>query len=196
MNLRGLDEDIFLFLNGNHNDFLDIATNWASNLLLWIPLALITGYILLKNFNVESRTRLILNIILIFIIAILHYIICVKFLPTVFYGFAPRSRPYYDPAISELVRIVGEQCDRQFGFFGPRPCLAFSVATFLSFSIHNKFKWFKVLLFLWAIFISYSRVYIGVHFPGNVLASGMIGMLIGFLLYRGFFYVKNSLLAI
>jgi undecaprenyl-diphosphatase len=194
--LLAIDRDVFLFLNGKHNDFWDIVMYWASRLELWVPLAFLFSYVLIKNFNVENKTGLILNVFLISVLAIFHFVICVKIMPAFFENFVQRERPCYDVDLSTLVHLVGGDCSEHFGFFAPRSCLAFSIVTFLFFSIHDKHKWFKGLLFLWALFVSYSRIYVGAHYPGNILVSALIGVFIGFLLYRIFFYIKNSVLAI
>jgi undecaprenyl-diphosphatase len=65
-------------------------------------------------------------------------------------------------------------------------CLAFN----------ETFKWVKVLLILWAIFVSYSRIYLGAHYPVNVMVSACSGVLIGYLGFRIYYYIKDSILVI
>ncbi len=194
--IEHIDKSIFLYFNGKHNETFDIIMYWVSNMLSWIPLAILIGYILIKNFNIESRARLILNISLIFILALLKFIICVYVLPSVIHSFVDRPRPYSDPSVSMLVHLVEVIDGEDSVLFAARACLAFSIVTFLFFSLSEKHKWLKGLLLLWAVLVCYSRIYLGAHFPTSVLISALSGVIVGFVLYRAFFYIKNSVLAI
>ena len=70
------------------------------------------------------------------------------------------------------------------GFMRLRPSHAsntFFLATFLSFLLRKKIPWFPILLFSWAILVSYSRIYLGVHFPGDIITGMVAGILLGIL---------------
>lgn len=195
--LLEIDKKIFLFLNGKHNDYLDVLMHYISSLLLWIPLSFIIGYILIKNINAGNKHRITLSIFLIVLLAFFQFIICVEFLPTIFHNLIHRQRPCYNPDLSGLIHIVDEDFGGNFDFFGPRSCLAFSVAAFLFFSFRGEhYKWLKGLFFAWAILIAYSRIYVGAHYPVSVLISACVGGLTGYLIYRSFFYIKDSVLAL
>ncbi len=191
MDFSEIDKKTFLFLNGIHNAFFDIVMNWLSNLLLWIPLSLFIAYVLIKNFNLKSKTSLILNILLVLLFAFFQFLICVKLTPSFVDGVIHRVRPCYDPYISTFIHFEGNDSGR-FGFFASRACLAFSVGTFLYFALWEKHKSLKITFIVLAILISYSRIYLGLQYPANILVSAVTGILIGTLSYPFFFFIKNS----
>lgn len=72
-------------------------------------------------------------------------------------------------------------CGGQFGFYSSHASNTFFLATFLSFLLRKKIPWFPILLFSWAILVSYSRIYLGVHFPGDIITGMVAGILLGIL---------------
>ncbi|MEP7168656.1 MAG: phosphatase PAP2 family protein, partial [Bacteroidota bacterium] len=95
-----------------------------------------------------------------------------------------------------FVRLVGTDCGDDFGFFAQRSCFAFALVTYIFLALRHKFNGLKFILVVWVILVSYSRVYVGVHYPLNVLSAGGIGILSGIFVFRVYEYFKNSLLLI
>jgi undecaprenyl-diphosphatase len=94
--------------------------------------------------------------------------------------FFQRLRPCHDPVIQHIVHVVGD-CGGQFGFASSHAanCFALAMAFYLLFST----KKLSFFLFLWAIIVSYSRIYVGVHFPSDLIVGALVGVMITILLW-------------
>jgi undecaprenyl-diphosphatase len=95
--------------------------------------------------------------------------------------FFERLRPCHDPSISHLVHVV-DGCGGQYGFASSHASNSFALATMLYFFFRTKFKYASIL-FIWAGLVAYSRVYVGVHFPGDIIVGALIGYLTGLILF-------------
>jgi undecaprenyl-diphosphatase len=196
MKALSLDQLLFLFFNGKHSPFFDWIMVMASNALTWIPVYFVGIFILLRVLKFVSPAYFISNASLVIVSLLAIILICYQWLPLVFPHFVNRLRPYYDADISSAVHIVGNVCEKKYGFYTFRACTVFALSTFLCFAFHETFRWMKLLLILWALFVSYSRIYLGAHYPVNVVVSALSGVLIGYLAYRAYNYIKDSVLVI
>ena len=91
-----------------------------------------------------------------------------------------RLRPCHDPELSEVINIVSG-CGGKFGSISSHAATTFALATFMFLILPPRYRWFKLLLLLWAAIVSYSRIYLGVHYPGDVLAGAALGMSIAWI---------------
>jgi undecaprenyl-diphosphatase len=88
-----------------------------------------------------------------------------------------RLRPCHQPRISHLVHIVNNHCGGQYGFVSSHAANSFGFATFtILFFKNNRFSWF---IFAWALLLSYSRIYLGVHYPSDIVGGWMLGIFWG-----------------
>ena len=92
------------------------------------------------------------------------------------YGVA-RLRPCHDPALEHHMRIV--KCGGQYGFYSAHASNTFFLATYLSILLKKNLKWFPYVIFVWAAVVAYSRIYLGVHFPIDILVGAFVGSLLG-----------------
>jgi undecaprenyl-diphosphatase len=196
MNSLSFDQVLFLYFNGNHSPVLDQVMALVSNAASWIPVYLICVIILLRLIKGMNPSNFIVNITLVLFSLLCIYWICFDVLPQVFQHVVNRLKPCYDNDISSFVHTVGDVCADKYGFFAPRACTVFALSTFLCISFHGTFKWAKLFLIAWALVVSYSRIYVGAHYPMNVVVSASAGILIGYLSFRFYFYIKDSLLVI
>lgn len=182
--LKQWDTDLFLFLNGLHNDFWDVIMYYSSEKLTWIPLYIFILYLTIKYFKWKS-------IVILVTIALLITIsdqLSVHAFKNVFM----RLRPCHEPSLAGLVHIVYNKCGGQFGFVSSHAINHFALAAFLSVIFSKKIRYFSIILLFWAFWVSYSRIYLGVHYPGDVLFGGLIGAILGFLFGKLDLYIISK----
>jgi undecaprenyl-diphosphatase len=182
--LKHWDTQLFLFLNGMHNEFWDFVMFWASEKLIWIPLYIFFLYLIIRYFKKKSY----------WIIAMVILMIAVSDLLSVhaFKNVFMRLRPCHEPALEGLVHLVKNKCGGEFGFVSSHAVNHFAMAAFFSVIFFKRIRFFIPLIFLWAAFISYSRIYLGVHYPGDVICGGMVGISFGFLFGKLAIFIINK----
>jgi len=95
-----------------------------------------------------------------------------------------RFRPCHDVDISSLMRLVKRSCGGKYGFFSAHAASSMALANFFNHVLGKKLKWLPGVLFTWAFLVGYSRIYIGVHYPGDVLFGMLVGLFFGWLFAR------------
>lgn len=165
--LLHLDQELFLFLNGMHNGFFDFVMFWVSQTAVWIPLWIYFIYLIIKLYKPKSYW-----IILGLIVAVAAAdFSSVHLFKNVF----ERLRPCHNAEIASLVHLVNNHCGGQYGFVSSHSANMFAIATFMFLALRKRFPLSYIPLFLWASVISYSRIYLGVHYPGDVIGGALLG---------------------
>lgn len=180
--LDKLDQQLFLFLNDLNTPFFDPVFWFISARFTWVPFYLILVGILIKNFKKDSVITLIAIGILI--------VIADRFTSGFMKPFFERLRPCHNPEISVSVHLINGWCGGKYGFVSSHAANTFALATyfFLIFKQIYRHIW---LMFLWASIVAYSRVYAGVHYPGDVIAGALIGTFLGFLIFKATLLYMN-----
>lgn len=193
---QNLDEKLFLALNGNHAGWLDMLMRLASNMFLYIPVLLLIVILFFRYFKAQNNYHTLPNTVLISIILILEFVLCLELLPQLFASVFAMDRPCLNPNISSMVRLVGEDCSSDAPYFAIRPFLMFFITGFLFFTFRKEYPRIKWMLVTWSVLVSYSRIYLGAHYPVNVLIAAGVGIGMGFLGSQLYLYLKNRLFAI
>lgn len=163
-----------LAMNGSDSLFMDGVAFMFSGKLIWIPLILSLFYLVMKN-N-QPKSFFIIVGMMILTIAMADQVSSSVIKPLVM-----RLRPSQDPIMLNMVDTVKGYRGGQFGFVSSHAANSFAIVTFLMLLI--KEKWFGMSIFLWAVLNSLSRVYLGVHFVGDILCGALLGVVVGLLVY-------------
>lgn len=162
------DKQAMIFLNNLGSSTFDPFWILVSEKWFWIPLYVIFLYFLYKNFNKKSLFYILLFIAL--------GITASDQIANIFkFGFE-RLRPCHDPSLEGLLREV--KCGGKFGFYSAHSSNSFFVATYLTILLGKKIKQLPYFLFVWAAIVAYSRVYLGMHFPGDIIVGAIMGILL------------------
>ena len=174
-----LDKELLIFLNGLGSSTFDPFWMVITKQSNWTPFFLILLYLIFKKVGVKQTLYL-----LVFIIVLIT--ISDQFTNLVKETFQ-RLRPCSDPNIKSLIRVV--KPSETFSFFSGHASNSMAVSSFLYFILKDKFKYFG-LLFLWPLIFAYSRIYLGLHYPTDIICGYMHGFILGFLFYKLFRFLQ------
>lgn len=170
--LEQIDQQLFLYLNSLHYSFLDPIMYALSGKLIWAPLYLaILLYLALKD---KRKFFFLLVFILISVLLADRGSVLIK-------NIVQRLRPCHDPDLEGLVYLVKGQCGGMYSFVSSHAANSFNVALFTLLAIRK--RWYTVFIITWALIVGYTRIYLGVHFPGDVLFGSVYGALAGWFSY-------------
>ena len=172
------DKHLLLAINGSNSIFWDGCMKIYTTIGIWIPLILILLFILIKNNSFKD-----------FLLLFLFIAAVVGLTDTISSGickpFFERWRPTHDPELMYLVDVVDGIRGKDYGFTSSHAANSFGIATFLMLLVKNRAL--TVSLIFWASMNAFTRMYLGVHYPGDILFGTIVGLssgLIVYLIYR------------
>lgn len=169
-----LDQHLLLALNGSDSLFLDALMWTCTKTLTWVPLLAGIIYTLFRN----QRPAVCLTIIL---AAILLVTCTDQFASSLCKPYFHRLRPTHTPGLQALVDVVHGYRGGRYGFISSHAANTFGAAMF--FTLVFRHAPTGILLFLWASLSSYTRIYLGVHYPLDILCGALSGLLMGTLMW-------------
>ena len=180
-----LDSKLFLFLNNLGTPKFDT---------FWISLSMIEANILMYLFLIfllfyiqKTRPKFLYIFYLFFVIALMITITDQG--ANIFKDSFQRLRPCYDESIKDSLRLVKENCGGKYGFFSAHASNSFSLAIFFGLLFKNRMRYIIIITMIYALLISYSRIYLGVHFPIDIIVGSSFGICVGIIMYS-FVYLK------
>ena len=176
--MEALDSRLFLFLNGFHAGWLDAVMVAITAMWVWIPLYALLLYMVFKQYGKRGWWVLLAVALLILCSDQLSAHVC----KPLFH----RLRPCFNPELEGLVHLPKGLPGGRYGFVSSHAANTFAVAMFLTPVLRKKWRWIGWVLFAWALVSSYTRIYVGVHYPGDILAGAVLGVLIGLLFWKLF----------
>ena len=168
------DKTLFLYLNSLGTNIFDFFWIILSSKVINFILYFAATFLFYKNNNFKSTGSLI-------------FLVCIMIFFTdqttnLFKEGISRLRPCHDPFLSDMVRLVKSSCGGLYGYFSAHASNSFALAIFFGRIFKNGY--FQILFFVVAFLIGYSRIYLGVHYPLDVISGAIYGVLIGLLFYK------------
>ncbi|GAB2772073.1 lipid A 4'-phosphatase [Rhabdobacter roseus] len=178
-----LDRQLFVILNGWHAPWADVLMNTITFKYTWVPLYVILIGLAVRRHRARAYPMLLTAILA---VGLADWLASGLLKPWV-----ARPRPCHDPALAGLLHLV-DGCGGPFGFVSSHASTSFALALVLSQLLKSTLPGIP-WLYAWAVLYSYSRIYVGVHLPGDILGGALVGLLSGtllLLLYKMFYRKK------
>lgn len=177
------DLGVLQFFNGSDNLLLDQMALVLTSGLTWIPLYLVLFYIVIRNNETMAQIGLV----------VLGAVLCVLLADGVTDGIVKpmvgRLRPSLDPLVKYSIQTVGGMREKGFSFFSAHAANTMSIAVFFSLLIRSRYM--TILLVAWSLLNCWTRLYLGVHYPTDILCGLLLGIVVGclvYLLYHKIYY--------
>lgn len=178
--ILNLDSELFLFLNSlgssNFDSFWIYLSYKESNILFYLSLLIFYFY--------SKSQKIKLSEVFYSLLFIAIMITITDQTSNLFKDSFQRLRPCYNDSLQDYVRLVKETCGGKYGFFSAHASNSFSLAVFFGLIYRNKYKFIIYITLFYASLISYSRVYLGVHFPLDIFFGSIYGIIIGLVVFK------------
>ena len=181
--LIDLDRELLLAVNGSASLYLDGVVKTLTAIPTWIPLYISLFWLVMKNNDFVRK--------IVFIVACagLCYLLAGAVDDGIVKPYVGRWRPTHDPVIGWQVDVVNGYRGGKYGFFSAHASNTFSIAVFFSLLVRSRLL--TVALVMWSLTNCWTRLYLGVHFPGDILCGLLWGGFVGSMVYCLFWRVER-----
>lgn len=172
--LIDIDKQVMLALNGSDSLYMDGVMRLFTTTTVWIPVALVLLFIVLKNNTPRGSLLTVLAVVL-------TIVACDQVSSGLIKPIVARLRPSHDPSFMHLIDTFNGYHSGSYSFTSSHACNSFGIFTIIALLIRNRAL--SLSLLLWACINSYSRIYLGVHYPGDILCGALLGSILGSIIY-------------
>ena len=180
--LIDIDKQVMLSLNGSNSLYMDGVMKIYTSTVVWIPVALLLLFVVMKN---NSPRGTILSVLAVALTIVATDQVSSHLIKPL----VARLRPCNDPTIMHLIDTFNNYRSAGYSFTSSHACNSFGIFAIVSLIVRN--RTLSLSLLLWACINSYSRIYLGVHFPGDILCGAIIGSVIGVVIYLIYAFVRK-----
>lgn len=184
--LIDLDKELLLLLNSFFTPYFDNFFWMFTSKEVWIPLYLTIAYVIFKNHGLRGLITMLTIGLLI--------TLCDQISTNIFKEGFERLRPSHDPELEYLVHLINDKRGGMYGFVSSHATNSFGLAMFTSLIFRN--KTYSFFIFTWAIVNSYSRIYMGVHFPGDIIGGFLLGIILGRIVFGIYLRIIPSFIVV
>jgi len=173
--LIDLDKKLLLFINGLHHPFLDPVMFYTTKTFFWLPLYLFLIFLIFKKYK-HNAWFILLG-------AALTVVLADQLTTSLMKPFFARLRPSQEPSLQGLVHLVNDYKGGLYGFASSHAANTFGTATFVWLVLrpfYRRIGW----IFVWAAVMTYTRLYLGVHYPGDIVVGAALGLVCGWVGYQ------------
>ncbi|WP_313807963.1 phosphatase PAP2 family protein [Flavobacterium sp.] len=176
-----LDKELFVFLNGLGSESFDGMWLLITKQLHWTPFFLVIFYLLFKKLGWKH--------LLLILVSIALMMVFTDQLTNLVKNSVQRLRPCNDLEIKDVIRIV--KSSDTFSYFSGH-AMNSTAATMFVYLILKKYYRYAFLLFLFPLIFAYSRIYLGLHFPTDILSGYVFGAVSGFIFFKLYSYFRKK----
>lgn len=179
--ILSLDRDLFLFLNNLGSEPYDGFWKFLTRQINWLPFFLLLAWMVYKSLGWKKMllSLVVLGLMMLFTDQMTNLV----------KNTVQRLRPCSEPSLEGLMREV--KSSSSFSFFSGHACNSTAAATFLIFLLKPYRRYMGLLLF-WPLIFAYTRIYLGVHYPGDILTGFAVGSICGYAFYRLYDWILNT----
>jgi|SRR6185436_2585231 len=185
--LKEVDTKLFFLINSRYCSFCDFIFYWISEKWIWIPFYVFLAVIVYKNHSGQFWKILISIAVLILLTD--QFSVFIK-------NFVLRYRPCHNLILQSQIHLVNGECGGQYGFISSHAANSAGLVMFLILLLNRKMKWITAVLIAWCFIVSYSRIYLGTHYPLDIAGGWITGMLsasIVYYFYKNYFLSKEKI---
>jgi undecaprenyl-diphosphatase len=175
--LISFDRNLFLAMNGSWGPGMDSLMAWIADRFIWIPLYVILAILLFRKFGSHALYMILFAGVMIFLS---------DQGSVMFKNGFERLRPCHDETISMMVHTVGGHCGGKFGFVSSHAANTMGLFVYLMLLLRNSSRLVTVGMGCWVMLIGYCRIYLGVHFPADIIGGWLVGALAAFITYGAY----------